>query len=86
VPNPLNSNRTLTICNGVHTRGVLGAVRSLTDPRLKDSNERYISANFSNGSSFAILMTVPVIEGKAMTPDFNTPDRVLYQWSGNATE
>src|SRR5262249_34414132 len=26
-PNPLNSSRTLTICNGIHSRGVLGAVR-----------------------------------------------------------
>lgn len=84
VPNPLNSNRTLTICNGIHSRGVLGAVRSLTDARLRDSNERYISANFGNNDSFLILMQVLVIEGKAMTPDFNIPDRVLYQWSKGA--
>jgi hypothetical protein len=43
MPNPLNSNRTLTMCNGVHSRGVLGAVRSLTDARLCESNERYIA-------------------------------------------
>ena len=42
VPNPLNSSRTLTICNGVHSRGVYGAVRSLTDTHLRDANERYI--------------------------------------------
>jgi hypothetical protein len=29
-------------------------------------------------------MQVLVIEGKAMTPDFNIPDRVLYQWSKGA--
>ena len=28
VPNPLNASRTLTICNGIHSRGVYGAVRS----------------------------------------------------------
>src|SRR5205814_901198 len=33
-PNPLNSNRTLTICNGIYSRGALGAVRSLTDAEL----------------------------------------------------
>jgi hypothetical protein len=81
VPNPLNSTRTLTICNGIHSRGVLGAVRSLTDARLRDSNEQYISASFSSTESFAILMRVPVIEGQTMTPDFNIPDRVLYRWS-----
>lgn len=84
VPNPLNSNRTLTICNGIHSRGVLGAVRSLTDARLRDSNERYISSRFGNAESFVILMRVPVIEGQAMTPDFNIADRVLYQWSAGA--
>lgn len=81
VPNPLNSSRTLTICNGVHSRGVLGAVRSLTDARLRDKNERYISTNFAGSESFAILMRVPVIEGHTMTPDFSTPGLVLYQWS-----
>ena len=48
VPNPLNSSRTLTICNGIHSRGVYGAVRSLTDAQLRDANERYIAANFGS--------------------------------------
>ena len=81
VPNPLNSSRTLTICNGIHSRGVYGAVRSLTDKRVRKSNERYIYDNFGNTGSFVILMSVQVIENKAMTPDFNIPDSVRYQWS-----
>lgn len=85
VPNPLNVSRTLTICNGIHSRGVYGAVRSLTDKALRDSNERYISANFGDARSFAILMSVKVIKNKAMTPDFNSPDVVLYKWAQNAT-
>ena len=79
-PNPLNSNRSLTICNGIHSRGVLGAVRSLTDKRLRDSNEGQIVRNFPDPSNFAILMRVSVIAGQAMTPDFNKSDCVLYQW------
>jgi hypothetical protein len=79
-PNPLNSNRSLTICNGIHSRGVLGAVRTLTDARLRDSNERYIAENFADPSYFAILMRVAVIGGKTMTPDFHAPKCVLYQW------
>ncbi len=79
-PNPLNSNRSLTICNGIHSRGVLGAVRALTDARLRDSNERYIAENFADPSNFAILMRVTVIAGQAMTPDFCAPNCVLYQW------
>jgi hypothetical protein len=80
MPNPLNSNRTLTMCNGIHSRGVLGAVRSLTDTRLRDSNERYIARNFRDYQQFGILMRVPVIGGRAMTPDFSIAGTVLYQW------
>ena len=84
VPNPLNASRTLTICNGIHSRGVYGAVRSLTDAELRDGNERYISTNFGDAQSFAILMSVKVIKNKAMTPDFNSPDVVLYKWAQDA--
>lgn len=80
VPNPLNSNRSLTICNGIHSRGVLGAVRSLTDAQIRDSNEQYLASQFSGNGSFAILMRVPVIGGQTMTPDFKVPGSVLYRW------
>jgi hypothetical protein len=80
VPNPLNSSRTLTICNGIHSRGVYGAVRSLTDAQLREANERYISTNFGNSDSFGILMAVQVIKNRAMTPDFGGNGVVLYQW------
>jgi hypothetical protein len=79
MPNPLNSNRTLTICNGIHSRGVLGAVRALTDARLRESNERYIARNFPE-NQFGILMRVQVIEGETLTPDFHTDGTVLHQW------
>lgn len=81
VPNPLNANRTLTICNGIHSRGVYGAVRTLTDAELRDGNERYISKNFGDARSFAILMSVNVIKNQTMTPDFNSRDVVLYKWA-----
>ena len=84
VPNPLNANRTLTICNGIHSRGVYGAVRSLTDAELRDGNERYISENFGDAESFGILMSVQVIKNQTMTPDFNSHDVVLYKWPQEA--
>jgi transcriptional regulator with XRE-family HTH domain len=85
VPNPLNANRTLTICNGIHSRGVYGAVRALTDAQLRDGNEGYIARAFGDSGSFAILMSVQVIK-KTMTPDFNSPDVVLYKhkWTQDA--
>jgi hypothetical protein len=79
-PNPLNTSRALVICNGIHSRGVLGAVRSLTDVRLRESNEQYIAENFAGSDSYAILMRVPVIQGMALTPDLNAAGSVLYQW------
>lgn len=81
VPNPLNAACTLTICNGIHSRGVYGAVRALTDAKLRGGNERFIAKEFADAKSFAILMWVKVIKNKAMTPDFNSPDVVLYQWA-----
>ena len=84
VPNPLNANRTLTICNGIHSRGVYGAVRSLTDAELRDGNERYISENFGDAVSFGILMSVQVIKNQTMTPDFNSREVVLYKWAQGA--
>jgi hypothetical protein len=86
IPNPLNSNLTLTMCNGIHSRGVLGAVRSLTDKRLRESNERYIARNFPDSKKFCILMRVQVIEGVAMTPDFSIAGTVLYQWPAASGE
>ena len=79
MPNPLNSNRTITMCNGIHSRGVLGAARTLTDARLRESNEQYIARNFPD-NQFGILMRVQVIEGETLTPDYHTEGTVLYQW------
>ena len=52
--NPFQSSRTLTICNGIHSRGVLGAVRCLTDASVRDANERYLADRFPDGR-FAVL-------------------------------
>jgi hypothetical protein len=59
---------------------VEGAVRSLTDAEMREGNERYISTQFGDATSFAILMSVPIIRNKAMTPDFNTSGVILYRW------
>jgi hypothetical protein len=84
LPNPMNSNRTLTFCNGIHSRGVLGAVRTLTDARLRDSNESYLARAFGDSRAYAVLMRVTVIEGETLTPDFNREGTVLFQWSEDA--
>jgi hypothetical protein len=81
VPNPINTSRTLTVCNGIHSRGVYGAVRALTDAQLRDQNERYLFDSFGVHTPFAVLFRVQVIQGQTMTPDFMASDTVLYTWS-----
>jgi hypothetical protein len=80
VPNPFNAHRTLTYCNGIHSRGVLGAVRCLTDPAVRDDNESYLEDTFTDSDSFVILMRVQVLGAATITPSFRNPGAVLYQW------
>jgi transcriptional regulator with XRE-family HTH domain len=79
-PNPYHSGRSLTVFSGVFSRGVLGAVRTLTDDKLRKSNERYIRDHFAHADRFAILMRVPVRFGKAHTPDLQNARTRLYEW------
>jgi transcriptional regulator with XRE-family HTH domain len=77
--NPFRVNRTLTICNGVHSRGVLGAVRCLTDARVREPNEKYLAQRFPEGQ-FAVLLRVPVMTEETMSPDLENPEARLYEW------
>jgi hypothetical protein len=87
LPNPNNTARTLTVCNGVYSRGVLGTARSLTDAELRGQNEAYLRRRFTGRSHFCILMRVPVLGGKAVTPDLQRPENRLYEWpEGNSVD
>jgi hypothetical protein len=77
--NPFKVNRTLTICNGIHSRGVLGAVRCLTDASVRDENEKYLASRYPEGE-FAMLLRVPVVANRTMSPDLQNPDARLYEW------
>jgi hypothetical protein len=80
--NPFQHSRTLTICNGIHSRGVFGAVRCLTDARVREANEKYLAERFPGGE-FAILLRVPVVENQTLSPDLLDPSARLYEWSPN---
>jgi hypothetical protein len=83
LPNPFNVNRTLTYCNGIHSRGVLGAVKCLTDPAVRDDNEEYLAETFHGSDRFVILMRVHVLGGRTISPSLKTPGTVLFQWLPN---
>ena len=76
---PYQTDRTLTICNGIHSRGVYGAVRCLTDKRVRDENERYLADRFPDGE-FAVLVQVPVVTTETLSPDLRNPDSRLFEW------
>ena len=80
VPNPFNALRTLTYCNGIHSRGVLGAVRCLTDADVRNDNERYLEEDFADTDRFVILMRVQVLGGETISPSLRNPGAVLFQW------
>ncbi len=79
VRNPFNSSRTLTLCNGIHSRGVLGAVRTLTDARIRESSEAYLAQHFPHGE-YGLLVRVPVFHGEALSPDLQDSTNILYAW------
>jgi hypothetical protein len=79
VSNPYNSSRTLTLCNGIHSRGVLGSVRTLTDGRFRETNEAYLAQHFPN-DEYGLLVRVPVFQGETLSPDLQDPDNILYAW------
>lgn len=78
--NPFNVSRTLTICNGIHSRGVYGAVRCLTDQRVNEENERYLADHFPEGE-FALLLRVKVVSGETVSPDLQNSGMRLFEWT-----
>jgi hypothetical protein len=78
--NPFKVNRTLTIFNGIHSRGVFGAVRCLTDASVREENEDYLAKRFPQ-NEFAMLLRVPVVTGKTLSPDLQNSDARLYEWA-----
>ena len=85
LPNPFNGRRTLTICNGVHSRGVYGAVRCLTDHRVREANEQYLYDRFPDGR-FALLLRVPVVANETLSPDLTNPTARLFEWPPPSAE
>lgn len=87
--NPFQFDRTLTICNGIHSRGVLGAVRCLTDATVREHNEKYLADRFPAGE-FAMLLRVRVVGNETLSPDLRDPTVRLYEWEpkhgGTVTE
>jgi hypothetical protein len=79
--NPSAPRRTLTICGGITTRGVRGAARCFIDWEMRERNEQYLSPRFPEGSTYCIVMRVPVINRDPLTPDLSKNENRLFEWS-----
>ena len=84
LPNPFNSSRTMTICNGTDSKGVLGAVLAVTDETVRPANERYLAQRFPNGD-FAMLVRVPVVSNQVLAPDLQNPHTRRFEWPSEPT-
>lgn len=86
MPNPNFAERTLTLCNGMYSRGVVGAVRTLTDAQLRDRNEAYLAERFAGLDEYGLVLRVRVALGRAVTPDLASDHYRLHVWpSGEDT-
>jgi hypothetical protein len=84
--NPAAPLRTLTIVGGITTRGVHGAARCFIDPEMRARNEDYLYPRFPEGSTYCIVMKVPVVNNDPLTPDLSIAVNRLFEWSDPSAE
>ncbi|HEY0813592.1 MAG TPA: helix-turn-helix transcriptional regulator [Pseudonocardia sp.] len=80
MPSPNDPDRTLTICSGVFTRGVFGAVRCLTDQGVTRANHAYLRSRFDGASTFGVLMRVLVGQRLLATPRLDDERARLFEF------
>jgi hypothetical protein len=83
-PHPTLPSRRITIISGLTTRGVHGAALCFIDPSVKDFNESYVYANFSEQDTFCLLMRVRIVNLEPLPPNLSQPGTRLYQWSAQS--
>ncbi len=84
--NPAAPMRTLTIIGGITTRGVHGAARCFIDPEMRGRNEDYLYPRFPAGSTYCIVMRVPVVNRDPLTPDLSIAENRFFEWSYPSAE
>ena len=70
--NPNDPDTDVTICSGIFTHGVLGAVRAFTNPHVVGENVEAIREQVGRLTNFAVLFRVNVIGGRVATPRLST--------------
>lgn len=84
--NPSAPRRTLTICGGITTRGVRGAARCFIDWEMRERNDQYLIPRFPEGSTYCIVMRVPVVNQDPLPPDLSKKENRLLEWCNSGPE
>jgi transcriptional regulator with XRE-family HTH domain len=85
-PNPSAPFRTMTVCGGITTRGVHGAARCFIEPEVREHNEQYLFPRFPEGSTYCVVMRVPVINRDPLTPDLSKKENRLFEWDNSGAK
>ncbi len=84
--NPAAPLRTLTVIGGITTRGVHGTARCFIDPEMRHRNKEYLNPRFPDGSTYCLVMRVPVVNRDPLTPDLAIEENRLFEWSSFSVE
>jgi hypothetical protein len=75
--NPYNPRRTVTICNGTCSRGVLGVVRAFCDPAVAGANDAYCE-RFGD-DDVCLVMRIAVRDSEPASPRLADEGVVLHE-------
>jgi len=78
--NPSAPRRRLMICGGITTRGVRGAALCFIDLQMRERNEQYVLTRFPKGSTYCIVMRVPIMNKDPLPPDLSKKENRLFEW------
>lgn len=61
-------------------------MRCSIDPEIRELNGQYLSLHFPEGSTYCIVMRVPVPNRDPLTPDLSKEENSLSEWSDGGSE
>jgi transcriptional regulator with XRE-family HTH domain len=79
-PHPSAPHRTLTMCNGITTRGVRGAAQCFLNPTVRERNAAWIAQRWPKDTTYCVVMRVPVLNGEPLPQVLEDPSTRLYEW------
>jgi len=79
-PHPSAPHRTLTMCDGITTRGVRGAAQCFLNPTVRERNAAWVARRWPPDTTYCVVMRVPVLNGEPLPQVLEDPATRLYEW------